>query len=350
MGACMRNPSFVKQLCLLVAAHAAICAVAYVLAGATAALAAGVSMLVSCGLFALFSIARFREIQGLSSEVDRVLHTGRPVDFADCREGDVAVLRNEVLKMTAQLHRNAAMLEQEKAALADALADVSHQIRTPLTAIELMVPVIEQTSDENVRVRKLKELERMIDRVSWLIAALLKMAKIDAGAIRFQNKLVGVADVLEKALEPLRVALEVREIECVIEVQEGASFTGDAAWLAEAVENIVKNCMEHTPAGGVITVQASEDAVATRMCVSDTGYGIAEDDLPHVFERFYRGRTSSGAGEGDAESRPAALSQGFGIGLSLAQSLVCAQGGTLRARNLERGGACFEMTFPKLVV
>lgn len=350
MGMCVRNPSFTKHLCILGVAHAAICALVYVLAGAMAALAAGVAAVVSCGLFALFSVMRFREMQQLASEVDQVLHTGRPVDFADCREGDAAVLRNEILKMTTQLHRNAVLLEREKTALADALADVSHQIRTPLTAIELMVPVIERTTDERVRARKLKELESMIDRVSWLIAALLKMAKIDAGAIHLQKKYVNMAGVLQKALEPLAVAMEIREIECIVDAQEDASFVGDAAWSAEAVENVVKNCMEHTPAGGAITVQASEDAVATRICVSDTGCGITEEDLPHVFERFYRGRTLSEIGEGDTESRPAALSQGFGIGLSLAQSLVCAQGGTLRARNLERGGACFEMTFPKFVV
>ena len=121
-----------------------------------------------------------------------------------------------------------------------------------------------------------------------------------------------------------------------------ATFQGDAPWTAEAVENIAKNCMEHTPPGGTVTVAVSEDALACTIAVSDTGPGIAPEDLPHIFERFYRGR----GGEGPDVAQPA----GFGIGLSLAQALVSAQGGTLRAFNNPDGGARFEIAFPKLVV
>ena len=140
---------------------------------------------------------------------------------------------------------------------------------------------------------------------------------------------------MRNALAPLAGAFDLRDVACETHVDERASFNGDAAWSAEALGNILKNCMEHTPAGGCVRVQASEDAVAFRLSVADTGPGIAAEDLPRLFERFYRG----------------AGSEGFGIGLALAQALVTAQGGTLRAGNdRETGGARFDLTFPKVVV
>lgn len=348
MGAFVRNPVLARQAIALVCAHLAVCAGACVLAGWQTAVAAGVAGIVSVALFCLFSIMRHREIARLSSEIDEVLHAGRRVDLSDCREGDVAVLRNEVSKMTARLARTADQLEREKSALADALADISHQIRTPLTAIELMIPVIERSQSEEERSRWLHELERMVDRVSWLVTALLKMAKLDAGATHLQKRPVDAPRAVEAAIDPLAIALDMRGIDCAVEASGAETFEGDAAWTTEAVGNIVKNCMEHTPEGGRITVRIAMDAVACRIRISDTGSGISEEDLPHVFERFYRGGSRLTSESGDVEGT--LRTQGFGIGLSLAQSLVSAQGGSLRASNLESGGACFEMTFPKMTV
>ena len=233
-------------------------------------------------------------------------------------------------------------LSRERNALADSLADVSHQIRTPLTAITLMLPVVERADDARERKRAVRELESMIERVSWLVTTLLKIAKVDAGAMHVEQREVRAAEVARRAVAPLATAMDLRDVNLVLELDETATFQGDAPWTAEAVENIAKNCMEHTPPGGTVTVAVREDALACTIAVSDTGPGIAPEDLPHIFERFYRGR----GGEGPDVAQPA----GFGIGLSLAQALVSAQGGTLRASNNPAGGARFEIAFPKLVV
>ena len=375
------NPSFLRQAGIMIVVLAAIVAAAYVLDGARCALWAAGAGLATGVLFALFSALRSRQVMRLASEVDEVLHEGRRIDFSDYREGDLAILKNQLSKMVATLRDATMRLEKEKGALADALADVSHQIRTPLTAMSLMVPAIEKSADDAERTRTLRELERMIDRVGWLVSTLLKVAKVDAGAFRVQKVHVDAARMAHDALSPLAAALDLHDIVCTIDASEGASFTGDAAWSAEALENVLKNCMEHTPAGGSIRVEVREDALACRIRVTDTGPGIAPEDLPHVFERFYRrgqeeraerdaardpgqgagpreqgtepqGRDAGGehactAQQGRAAARAA---QGFGIGLALAQSLVSAQGGTLRASNAPEGGARFDMTFPKMNV
>ena len=180
-----------------------------------------------------------------------------------------------------------------------------------------------------------------------------------------ERREVSAADVARRAVAPLATAMDLCDVNLVLELDEVASFQGDAPWTAEAVENIAKNCMEHTPPGGTVTVAVREDALATTIAVSDTGSGIAPEDLPHIFERFYRGgqgaETTDGAQVdpvGGDLGRPWASDDGsdvrqaagFGIGLSLAQALVSAQGGTLRASNNPAGGAHFEIAFPKLVV
>ena len=306
---------------------------------------------VALGFFLAISLRRHREVSRLAEEVDEVLHSGRRVDFSNCREGDVAVLANELGKMTSRLARTSEQLSEERNALADSLADVSHQIRTPLTAITLMLPVVERADDARERKRAVRELEAMIERVSWLVTTLLKIAKVDAGAMRVERREVRAADVVHRAVAPLEAAMDLRDVALVLSLDAGATFHGDAPWSAEAVENIVKNCMEHTPAGGTVYVVASEDALATTITVDDTGTGIAPEDLPHIFDRFYRGGGEAATtAEAAAAPEDARQPAGFGIGLSLAQALVSAQGGTLRAANNAHGGAHFEIAFPKLVV
>lgn len=297
--------------------------------------------------FLVVSLYRHRQVRRLADEVDEVLHSGRRVDFSNCREGDVAVLANELGKMTARLARTSESLAAERNALADSLADVSHQIRTPLTAVTLMLPVVERADDPLERKRAVRRLETMIERVSWLVTTLLKIAKVDAGAMRVERRSVNAAAVVHRAVAPLETAMDLRDVALALDLDEAATFQGDAPWTAEALENIVKNCMEHTPAGGTVTVTAREDALAATIVVTDTGPGIAPDDLPHIFDRFYRGGQNEAAPQADEDARQPA---GFGIGLSLAQALVSAQGGTLRAANNAEGGARFEIAFPKLVV
>lgn len=289
--------------------------------------------------FTAISLRRHQQIRRLSADIDEVLHNGRHARFEKCREGDVAVLANELEKMVARLARTTEQLQQERNALADALADVSHQIRTPLTAAELMLPAIERMDDPAQRKRAIRELEEMLERVAWLVTTLLKIAKVDAGAITAQAAEVDVVAMLSRATAPLEIAFDLHDVTLEVSVAPGVRFTGDALWTAEALENILKNCMEHTPAGGTVRVEATENALATTLTITDTGPGISPADLPHVFDRFYRGR------EG-APDRP----EGFGIGLALAQALISVQGGTLRASNAEPVGARFQISFPKLIV
>ena len=160
---------------------------------------------------------------------------------------------------------------------------------------------------------------------------------------------VDARELVRKSFEPLAVAFDIAGVDFETSIQPGAGYEGDLAWSVEALENVLKNCMEHTPAGGTVHVRATEDTLACRIGIEDTGPGIDEADLPHVFERFYRGKRA------DAVESSEVAPVGVGIGLSLAKSLVAAQGGTLTADNARDAsgdvtGAVFTLVFFKAIV
>lgn len=265
------NDSLTKHVVVLAVLCIAVTGVTFLAVGVEAALCCAILSLVVFVFFLVVSLRRRAEIRRPTDEIDEVLNLGRRLSFSNCREGDVAVLANELEKMVARLSRLTSQIENEKTALADSLADISHQIRTPLTAAELMLPAIERATDEEQRKRLARDLEHLLDRVSWLVATLLKTAKVDAGALHMESRPVSVASMVARACAPLELSLDLRGIALVIEISDDVRFTGDETWCAEAVENIVKNSMEHCQAGGTITIRAEEDALACHISISDDG-------------------------------------------------------------------------------
>ena len=296
----------------------------------------GIYVLCACLLFVaiylLIMHRRCKRIAELSERIDRILHGENDISFEAYTEGELGVLQSEISKMTVRLREQQQRLIKDKVYLADSIADISHQIRTPLTSINLIVDFLSQPElDEQRRMELVHELDVLLSRIDWLIVALLKISKLDAGTAHFQAEEVALADLVAKAVSPVLIPIELKEQ--TLEISAEGSFVGDLSWTSEALGNIVKNCMEHTPTGGRIEIAARETPLYAEITVSDSGNGIDADDLPHVFERFYKGKNSSG--------------NSFGIGLALARMIVTSQNGTLKAENKPGGGAKFTMRFYK---
>lgn len=282
----------------------------------------------------LLSRRRYGKIRRLSETVDRILHENEVIVLDDNKEGELAILESELHKMTIKLREQASDLLKGKEYLTDSIADISHQIRTPLTTVNILLSFLqeENLSDER-RKRYLKSINQNLARIDWLISALLKISKIDAGTAEFKREKVSVMELVDKAVEPLLIPMELREQ--VFDFCSGGteSFLGDINWTQEAVENIIKNCMEHTPPGGHINVKAAENSLYTEIIIQDNGPGINEEDLSHIFERFYKGVGSNKAG--------------VGIGLAMARMIIQEQNGTIKAENRISGGASFRICFYK---
>lgn len=303
-------------------------------------IAAGIAALASCIIYtvihAITNVRRYRAIARLSNSIDRILHGQDEILFTDSREGELAILTSEVTKMTVRLREQTDALAADKVRLTDAIADISHQLRTPLTSMNLTVSLLSEDglSDER-RLRLTRDLSRSLRRIDWMIDALLKISKIDAGTVGFRSERVSVAELIRRAAAPLMIPMELRGQEILVHA-DSEEYTGDMQWSVEAIGNILKNCVEHTPEGGSIEISSTENALFTEIVISDSGAGFTPGDIPHLFERFYRGKNA------DAAS--------VGIGLALARTVITAQNGTVAASNGKNGGAQFTVRFYKNIV
>lgn len=273
-----------------------------------------------------------RELAQLSQTLNRILHGEEHLEVEAYTEGELGILRSEIHKMTVRLREQQQTLQEDKVYLANSLADLSHQLRTPLTSMNLVAELLTREDLTPQRKAKLcRELSQLLGQMDWLVTTLLKLSKLEAGTIPFRSETIPLEQLVEQAAAPFLIPMELREQ--AFRVECSGTFTGDVHWTAEAVGNLIKNAMEHTPAGGEITIRGRENALFSELVVEDTGPGIDPQDLPHLFERFYRGSSRT--------------SHGFGIGLSLSQRIVTGQGGTIQARNRSPQGAQFILRFYK---
>lgn len=234
--------------------------------------------------------------------------------------------------MTIRLREQQQTLTREKAYLADSIADISHQIRTPLTSINLLIGLLSEPKLTDARRQQLiHELYELLSRIDWLITTLLKISRLDAGTVQFKQEQVSLEELLKKSCVTLLIPMELRGQE--LRIHADGAFRGDLSWTSEAIGNIVKNCMEHTPEGGRIEIEATENALFSEIIIKDNGTGISPEDLPHIFERFYKGKDSDG--------------KSFGIGLALSRMIIAGQGGTVKAENRKPVGAMFTIRFYK---
>ena len=300
-------------------------------------LPAAAAALLFGGLY-VYKLKKYKKsLRRLSGEIDRILHGSGELVLGSYEEGEISILRDEIYKMTVRLREQSETLAGDKEALADSLADISHQIRTPLTTLNLMTArMMREGDDPEQRKRILREMNRMLERIEWLITALLKMSKLDAGAIRLEPTDISMEGFLKKVMEPFEIQMDLRDQRCRIEGAEGVKFTADEAWTLEAVRNVVKNSLEYTPDGEALEISCEDNPLYTEISVCDSGPGIAPEDLPHLFERFYKGKDAG--------------SSSFGIGLALAQSIMSRQNGVIRAENRRQGGSRFRIRFYKQTI
>ena len=278
---------------------------------------------------------RYRRLRQLSSELDKLLTDGAVMTVSRYEEGELSILASQIEKMTLRLQETAHALQKEKNLLSDSLADISHQLRTPLTAMNLTASMLRSPALSSEKRHELTaELLRLLRRTDWLVETLLKLSRLDAGTVKFSTHCVSLRQLLDRAVEPLLIPMELRSQQLKI-ICANEQLTVDPVWTAEAIGNILKNAMEHTPEGGGVTVTAEETALFTQLRIEDTGPGFDRKDIARLFERFYKG---SNAQEGSC-----------GIGLSFARRVISSQNGTVQASNGKAGGV-FTVRFYKQII
>jgi signal transduction histidine kinase len=293
-----------------------------------------------CAAFALL-LAGYRhsisvQVTGLSAYLRQIEAGDYDLDVRDNGEGSFSLLKNDLYKVTVRLREQAELLQKDKTALSNLIADISHQIKTPLTSLGVLADLLAEELPEEDRRAFVERLRAQLWRIQWLVTAMLKLARLDAGTAAFRSEPVILQKLVQRALEPLEIPLEIKKQHLDVHGDDSASFIGDLNWSAEALTNVIKNCVEHTPEGGKIEITYAANTLYAEITVSHDGEGIASTDLPHIFNRFYRG---ANAGENSV-----------GIGLALAKAIFNAQDGDISAHSQRGMGTRFVIRFFRGVV
>ncbi|WIV21073.1 HAMP domain-containing sensor histidine kinase [Paenibacillus polygoni] len=293
------------------------------------------AVLITCSM--LYTRYRYREIAKLSSYLREITSGNYSLDVRDNQEGELSILKNDIYKVTLMLSEQRSLLEEDKIKLTNAISDISHQLKTPLTSMTVMADLLSDPElDRNKRIEFVRNISTQLDRIGWLISALLKFSKIDAGTAQFKKDRVRVSDLIQKSIEPVLVPMDIKEQKLTIHGEDSTFFLGDLNWSSEAIVNILKNGVEHTPAGGEITISYAENALFTEIIISDNGKGIPKEEIPHLFKRFFKGKQAS--------------EDSVGIGLALAQSIITSQNGTIDVKSEPGAGTEFHIKFYKQVI
>ena len=283
--------------------------------------------LVICGF--LLTVWRMNKrnrmrIEELTSYLEQV-NVGAAGTVIQVKEDEFSHLQDEIYKTVTSLYQTREAAVQAKVNFADNLANIAHQLKTPITSAFLSLQLMKNTTPNIYG----EQIERQLDRLNRLEESLLTLSKIDAGTLHMEFSQVDIYTALNLAAENLNDLLLKENVSVDIPDHGCIEIYGDMEWIMEALMNLMKNCMEHSKHGGTIHCDYSSNPLYAEILIWDDGEGFQAEDIPHLFERFYRGKGAAG--------------NGIGIGLSLAHSIFELQNGNITARNLPEGGACFEI-------
>lgn len=250
------------------------------------------------------------------------------------QEGQIGLLKTELLKMTNILKEKVELLNKEKIFLNDTISDISHQLKTPMTSLIILNDLMYEDLPKETKIEFLDKIKTQLSRMEWLIKSMLRLSKVEAKVIDFKYENVNINELVKRALGPSLIPLELKNIDVSIKGNNSIFYKGDMEWSVEALVNIIKNCVEHTPQNGKLEISYEDNFIYSEIIIKDSGEGIEKKDLPHIFKRFYKGRNSS-------------KEDSVGIGLAMAKSIIESQNGDISVKSEKNKGCEFHIIFHK---
>ena len=278
---------------------------------------------------------REEKISDINSYIGKVNSGNYELKIEENGEDELTKLRNELYKTTVLLRETAENSEKEKTNLSNSLTDISHQLKTPLTSIRIMIDNIQNNPDMDEKTRNefIEDISKQIDWISSLVISLLKLAKFDAGSIVMRDEEINVKKLIQNIISNLAILIDIKDIKIEENISEQITLFADYNWQLEALTNIIKNCVEHSFDGGKIKIEAESNSVFTKIIIADEGEGIEKKDLNRIFERFYKSAKSS--------------ENSIGIGLALAKTIIEKERGYIKVESEVGKGTKFEIKYLK---
>lgn len=286
-------------------------------------------------IFYLYDKNKSKKIKEITKMISKINNRQFDIDINDFNEGELSILKNEISKTTTMLRQVADNSVKDKLNLKDSLGDISHQLKTPLTSITIMIDNILDNPDMDEKTRKkfLINIKREILNINFLVMSLLKLSKFDANVVKFNKESVYLKDIIIKSIKNVSMIKELKNITIKVSGDDNIKLLCDFKWQVESITNILKNSIEHTSEYGTVEVNYSENKLYTRILIKDNGKGIDSGDLPHIFDRFYKGENGS--------------DDSFGIGLSLSKTIIEKEGGSITVKSTPNIGTIFTIKYLK---
>lgn len=286
-------------------------------------------------IFYLYDKNKSKKIKEITKMISKINNRQFDIDINDFNEGELSILKNEISKTTTMLRQVADNSVKDKLNLKDSLGDISHQLKTPLTSITIMIDNILDSPDMDEKTRKkfLINIKREILNINFLVMSLLKLSKFDANVVKFNKESVYLKDIIIESIKNVSMIKELKNITIKVSGDDNIKLLCDFKWQVESITNILKNSIEHTSEYGTVEVNYSENKLYTRILIKDNGKGIDSGDLPHIFDRFYKGKNGS--------------DDSFGIGLSLSKTIIEKEGGSITVKSTPNIGTIFTIKYLK---
>ena len=281
---------------------------------------------------------RNKRIDKLIFYIEEINKKNYKLEIENNTEDELSNLRNELYKITIMLKEQAEIEQKEKKELATSISDISHQLKTPLTSISILLDNMRENSDmdKETRMKFIYEIKRQIEWINWLVISLLKLSRLDANVVIFNKNQINVSKLIKEVTQNLAIPIEIKNQKVIVPEEatnKQISFIGDYKWQLEALTNIVKNCVEHTPENKNIYIDYEQNNLYTKIIIRDEGEGIDKKDVSHIFERFYKGKNAS--------------ENSIGIGLALAKTIIEKENGHIICKSEIGVGTTFEIKFVK---
>ena len=294
-----------------------------------------ISYIVFILAFIIYIKHRQKRIDNLDIYIQKVSKGNYLTNIEEYSEDELNGLKDSLYKITVMLKEEAENKKQQNKAILNSVSDISHQLKTPLTSIQILLDNIldNPNMDTKTRNKFLLEITKQIKGMNFLILSLLKLSRLDAGVVEFKNENIELRKLVEDVLDTLDVLIDVKQIIIERNIKSNPTIKGDYNWNKEAVLNIIKNAIEHTPNNKKVIISLDENDVYTSILIQDEGDGIKEENIKHIFDRFYK---TEGSGENS-----------IGIGLSLAKTIIEKQNGYIQVESKVKHGTTFKIKYLK---
>lgn len=272
--------------------------------------------------FIKYNIKKYKDINEITKCIENINNKVYELHIDKNSEDELSILKNEIYKTTIMLKEEAENSKKDKLELKDSLSNISHQLKTPLTSILIIIDNLIDTSEMNYSMREefLRDIKREITNINFLVGSLLKIAKLDTNTVNFIEEDVKLKKIVEESIKNVSVLSDLKNVDIKINIINDSIIRCDFKWQIEAITNILKNCVEHSKEDSKIEITISDNKIYSLMEIKDNGVGIDKEDINHIFQRFYKGKNSS--------------NDSIGIGLSLAKTIIDKSNGSI---NVESG-------------